>query len=289
MSLFISCIKMITTGKRGVAIVGYIDVEKGVRIFVNDLNPCKGKTVLFLHGWPSNHKMFEYQFTCLPNYGFRCIGMDIRGFGKSDTPWEGYCYDQLADDVRSVIGALNLHDITLLGFSMGGAISVRYMKRHSGYGVSKLALVSAAAPVFTKRRDYPFGLPIQEVDNIIGQTYTDRPRMISDFGKKFFASKLSNEFNNWFNGLALEASGHATAMTAISLRNEDLRKDAQRIFVPTCIFHAIHDQIVPFPSAKEMHHYIRGSTLIPFEYSGHGLFYDELDRFNYCLMKFLKM
>ena len=95
--------------------MAYIEVSKGVRIFVKDLNP-RGRPVLFLHGWPSSHRMFEYQFNQLPKCGFRCIGMDIRGFGKSDSPWKGYCYDQLADDVRSVIEAMDLHDITLLGF-----------------------------------------------------------------------------------------------------------------------------------------------------------------------------
>jgi non-heme chloroperoxidase len=267
--------------------VPYVDVEKGVKVFVEVLNPTAEKTVLFIHGWPVNHKMFEYQFDQLPKYEFRCIGMDLRGFGKSDRPWEGYSYNCLADDIRSVIKALNLKDITLLGFSMGGAIAIRYMARHAGYGVSKLALVSAAAPVFTQRPDYPYSLPIAEVNQLILQTYTDRPKMISDFGSKFFASDVSREFRNWFNGLALEASGHATAMTAISLRDEDLRNDAQEIFVPTGIFHGIYDQIVPFPNAEITHQYIRDSMLIPFTCSGHGLFYDELDRFNHWLIQFL--
>jgi non-heme chloroperoxidase len=267
--------------------VPYVEVEKGVRVFIEDLNPSAAKIVLFIHGWPANHNMFEYQFDQLPQCGFRCIGMDLRGFGKSDRPWAGYSYNRLADDIRSVIEALELENITLLGFSMGGAISIRYMARHSGYGVSKLALVSAAVPVFTQRPDYPYGLPISEVNKIIFQTYTDRPKMISDFGSKFFASNVSPEFRNWFNGLSLEASGHATAMTAISLRDEDLRTDAQQIFVPTAIFHGIYDQIVPFPSAQITHQYIRGSILIPFKFSGHGLFYDELNSFNVCLTQFL--
>ncbi|MBC8015330.1 MAG: alpha/beta hydrolase [Sporomusaceae bacterium] len=265
----------------------YIEVEEGVRVFVEDLNPCEGPTVLFIHGWPVDHRMFEYQFNHLPKYGFRCIGMDLRGFGKSDRPWQGYCYNSLADDIRSVIEALHLRDITLLGFSMGGAISVRYMARHAGYGVSKLALVSAAVPVFTQRMGYPFGLPKEEVNKIIRQTYTDRPKMISDFGEKFFAKNISRDFRTWFNGLGLEASGHATAMTAMSLRDEDLRRDLQQICVPTGIFHGVHDQIVPFSSAQQTHQYIKGSILLPFERSGHGLFYDELDKFNYCLCQFL--
>jgi pimeloyl-ACP methyl ester carboxylesterase len=34
--------------------------------------------------------MFEYQFTELPNHGYRCIGIDLRGFGDSDKPWNEY-------------------------------------------------------------------------------------------------------------------------------------------------------------------------------------------------------
>jgi len=264
----------------------YIKVEEGIRVFVEDPK-TDGKPVLFIHGWPVDHRMFEYQYNQLPQSGLRCIRMDIRGFGKSDKPWEGYCYDRLADDILAVIEALCLENITLVGFSMGGAIAIRYMARHSGRGVTKLALVSAAAPVFTHRRDYPFGIPKQEVDRIIWQTYTDRPRMISDFGEKFFASKVSHEFRQWFNGIGLEASGHATAMTAISLRDEDLREDAPQIEVPTGIFHGVHDQIVPFPSAEEMHRHIKKSVIIPFDFSGHGLFYDEMERFNCLLAEFI--
>jgi non-heme chloroperoxidase len=267
--------------------VPYIEVEKGIRIFVEDINPSAPRTILFIHGWPANHNMFEYQFNVLPAHGFRCIGMDIRGFGKSSRPWIAYSYNRLADDVCAVMKALKLRDITLLGFSVGGAIAVKYMARHFGHGVAKLVLASAAVPLFTKRPDYPYGLPVTDVNNIIAQTYTDRPKMIKEFGKKFFASNAGPAFMNWFGGLALEASGHATSSVLESLRDEDLRKDLPWITVPTWILHGVHDQIVPFPSAEVTHKCIRCSALIPFEYSGHGLFYDELEKFNSCLLEIL--
>jgi len=265
----------------------YIEVEKGVNIFIEDLNPGTGKTVLFLHGWPVNHNMFEYQYTQLPRCDFRCIGMDLRGFGNSDRPWEGYCYDRLAEDVHIVIESLDIENLILVGFSMGGAIAARYMARYSGNKVSKLALVSAAIPVFTKRPNYPFGLPKEEVNKLIYQTYTDRPKMVSEFGKTFFASNVSPAFRNWFNGLGFDASGHATAMTAIALRDEDLRQDLPKIDVPTGIFHGELDQIVPFPSALQAHRLIKKSLLFPFNRSGHGVFYDELEKFNYYFTQFL--
>jgi non-heme chloroperoxidase len=36
-----------------------------------------GKPILFLHGWPVNLKIFEYQFNHLPQMGYRCIEMDF--------------------------------------------------------------------------------------------------------------------------------------------------------------------------------------------------------------------
>jgi pimeloyl-ACP methyl ester carboxylesterase len=46
--------------------------------------------------------------------GYRCIGMDLRGFGKSDRPWTGYTYDRLSDDERAVIEALKLKEMFYL-------------------------------------------------------------------------------------------------------------------------------------------------------------------------------
>lgn len=108
----------------------YITVEKNVDIYVYDVGPRDGKPILFLHGWPLNNTVFEYQYDQLPKLGFRCIGIDLRGFGKSDKPWTGYTYDRLADDVRVVIENLRIDNITLAGHSMGGAIAIKYMARH---------------------------------------------------------------------------------------------------------------------------------------------------------------
>ncbi|RXN65812.1 alpha/beta fold hydrolase, partial [Clostridium botulinum] len=136
----------------------YIKVEPNVKIYVEDLNPEGNKTIVFLHGWPGSHKLFEYQFDQLPKMGYRCVGIDTRGFGNSDKPWTGYGYDRLSDDVRCVVEALKLHDFTLVGHSTGGAMAVRYMARHKGHGVSKLALIDAAAPSLIKRPNFPYGL-----------------------------------------------------------------------------------------------------------------------------------
>lgn len=237
----------------------YVKVEPNVKVYVEDLNPEGKKTIVFLHGWPGNHNLFEYQFNQLPKLGYRCIGIDQRGFGKSDKPYVGYDYDRLSDDVRCVVNGLKLHDFILAGHSTGGAIAIRYMSRHKGYGVSKLALFAAAAPSLIKRPNFPYGLEKEDVIKIIEGTYTDRPKMLSDFGDTFFFQHISKPFS-----------------------------DLAEINVPTLIIHGIHDKVVPFQLGKVQNQSIRNSKLLPFEFSGHASFYDQRDRFNEELVKFIE-
>lgn len=266
----------------------YIKVEPGVRIYVEDLNPEGHKTILFLHGWPANHKMFEYQFDQLPKLGYRCVGIDQRGFGNSDKPWRGYDYDTSADDIRCVVEALGLHDFTLGGHSTGGAIAVRYMARHGGYGVSKLALFAAAAPSLIQRPYFPHGLKREDVVKIIEDTHADRPQMLRGFGDMFFFQHTSQAFSDWFFQLGLEATGWSTAAVAAAWLEEELFADLGEIHVPTLILHGIHDKVCLFPLAIAQNEGIANSRLVPFKYSGHGLFYDEREKFTKELACFIE-
>ncbi len=264
-----------------------IIVEPDVSVYVTEVNPLGEKTILFLHGWPLSHKAYEYQFDQLIQCGYRCIGMDTRGFGNSDKPADGYNYDRLADDVRRVIDALQLRNITLAGHSMGGAIAIRYMSRHHGYGVSKLALFAAAAPSLTRRANFPYGLPVEAVNDLIRTTYNDRPKMLRNFGDMFLFQYVTEPLSDWFFQLGLPAAGWATAKSAITFRDETLFADLGEIRVPTLILHGIHDKVCLFPLAIAQNQGIKNSKLIPFEYSGHGLFYDERDKFNRELIQFV--
>jgi non-heme chloroperoxidase len=266
----------------------YIEVEPDVKIYVEDLNPEGCKTILFIHGWPANHKMFEYQFDQLPKMGYRCVGIDTRGFGNSDKPWKGYDYDTLADDIRCVVEALDLHDFTLGGHSTGGAIAIRYMARHKGYGVSKLALFASAAPSLIQLPNFPYGLQREDVIKIIQGTYNDRPEMLRGFGNMFFFQHVTKPFSDWFFQLGLQAAGWSTAAVATSWLEERLFSDLEKIHVPTLILHGIHDKVCLFPLAIAQNEGIRNSKLVPFKYSGHGLFYDQRDKFNKELTQFIE-
>ncbi|MBV9178922.1 MAG: alpha/beta hydrolase [Nitrososphaeraceae archaeon] len=263
--------------------------DNGVRINVEDIGSKNGKPVVFIHGWPVNHNMFEYQFTELPKHGYRCVGIDLRGFGESDKPWDSYNYDTMADDVKAVLDTLNLQDATLVGFSMGGSISIHYISRHQGAHIKKLALLGAAAPCFTKREDFPYGIDKSAVDDLIRQTYEDRPSMLRNFSEIFFANpeKLSPEFKIWNLSLGLAASSYATIQCAIELRDADLRKDLASIQVSTLILHGVNDRVCLFDLAKVMHEGIKDSRLVQIEKAGHGFYFEERKRVNSELVKFI--
>lgn len=266
----------------------YVGVEANVAVYVEDLNPQSEKAILFVHGWPANHKMFEYQFNQLSRMGYRCLGIDCRGFGLSDKPVHGYDYDRLSDDIRAVVEALQLKNITLLGHSTGGAIAVRYMARHHGHGVSKLVLCASAAPSLIQRPYFPYGLEKKAVTDIIEGTINDRPNMLRGFGDIFFFQHTTAAFSDWFFQLGLQAASWSTAAVANTwLGEESLFYDLGKINAPTLILHGIHDHVCLFPLAEAQRQGIKNAKLVPFENSGHALFWEERDKFNKEIAQFV--
>lgn len=265
----------------------WINAEPGVGIYINDINPSGKHPILFMHGWPINHKIFEYQYNELLKHDIRCIGMDVRGFGMSSKPIYGYNYDRSADDIRRVIDALELKNLTLLGHSTAGAVAIRYMARHNGHGVSKLVLCAAAAPSLIQRPNFPYGITEQAVLDIISNTEKDRPEMITQFNKMFFYKPVTESLSRWAWDLGMEAASWATIAVSYAWIAETLFADLAKVNVPTLILHGIHDQVCLFPLGVAQNEGIRGSRLVPFEESGHGLFYDQKDKFNAELMEFV--
>ena len=273
-----------------------IPVRVGDKIAINmeDWGNINNKPVLFIHGWPQNHKTFEYQFMHLSQNGYRCIGIDLRGFGRSDGSWSEYNYDIFADDIKDVIDILNITDITLVGFSMGGAIAMHYISKYFSERVSKVVFMGAAAPCFTKREGFPYGLEKSDCDRLIAQSIEDRPKMLSDFGRIFFEEKegipISQDTVRWLHQIGMEASPYATIKCLEVLRDADLRSDMMAVKdrnIPVAIFHGSHDKICPFDLAREMHKGIPQSRLVEFTESGHGLNIQEKAKTNEELMKFI--
>lgn len=262
-------------------------VDNAVNIAVYDLNPAGKETIVLVHGWPLSEKIFEYQKNLLICCDYRIITLDLRGFGNSDVPAFGYTYDDFATDLYCIIRKLKLTSFILAGFSMGGAIAIRYMGIYQGYGVNKLCLIGAAAPKYTRDIGFPYGVSVESVNELIKQASTDRPAMCREFSRRLVNLSQSSALIQWFEKISLSASGIGTISAAYALRDEDCRMDMNKIKVPTGIFHGVKDTIVPYELALLLHKEINGSRLFSFNNSGHAVFYDELQLFNTKLLDFL--
>jgi pimeloyl-ACP methyl ester carboxylesterase len=269
----------------------YIETDKNVKLYVKDYG--KGNPVILIHGWPLSNEMWEYQIDCLVQNNYRVIAYDRRGFGKSSQPYEGYDYDTLTDDLKEIIEQLQLENVTLVGFSMGGGEVVRYFSRYGGKGVTKAALISSIVPFLLQTHDNPEGRPKEKSEATAASINEDRIGFLDNFGKIFFGvniinKPLSTPLLEHYRNLCAAASPRATLQCAESLNYTDFRDELQTIKVPTLIIHGNDDKNVPIEvSSEKTAKAIKNNTFIVYEGAPHGLFYTEKDKLNKDLLEFL--
>lgn len=253
----------------------------------------QGKPVVFIHGWPLNGAMWEYQITQLPQQGMRCITYDRRGFGRSDKDAKAYDYNTLAGDLKSLLDELNLQDVTLVGFSMGGGEIAKYFSLYGGAKVSKVVLISAVVPYMLETETNPDGVPQEEFDKMAKGMIDDRPAFMESFGKDFFGVSFTNHpvssaflANNLIE--VMKASPIATLECAKAFSSTDFRQDVIKINVPTLIIHGDADKIVPIkPTSEESAKLIDGAKYLVYEGAPHGLWYTNKEQLNQDLIDFI--
>lgn len=269
----------------------YIETAPGVKLYVKDYG--EGKPVVLIHGWPLSNEMWEYQIDALVQNNFRVITYDRRGFGKSSQPWDGYDYDTLTDDLKSIIDQLDLKEVTLVGFSMGGGEVVRYFSRHGGKRVSKAVLISSVTPFQLKTDSNPDGVPQEKYDGMAEQIKQDRIGFLDSFGKTFFgvsfiSKPISTALLDYYRMLCSFASPRATLACAQSFSTTDFRREMASVNVPTLIIHGDEDKTVPIEITSEIAtKLIPDNKFIVYEGAPHGLFYIEKDKLNSDLIQFL--
>jgi len=263
-----------------------------IKLFYQDLGT--GNPVVLIHGWPLSHEMWDYQLAELPAHGLRVIAYDRRGFGKSTQTWDGYDYDTLAADLKAVLDELDLQNVTLVGFSMGGGEVARYMSRYGGARVSKVAFVSAVTPYLLKTDDNPDGVDQSVFDEITENLQKDRADFLQTFGKQFYGVSLlskpvSQAHLDGDFARAYVASHKATLECANSFATTDFRNDLTQIHVPALIIHGDADKTVPIESSGELTaNALPSAQYLVYDGAPHGLFVTEKDRLNEDLLAFIQ-
>jgi non-heme chloroperoxidase len=267
-----------------------VKLRDGTELYYKDWG--NGKPVLFSHGWPLSADMWDAQMLFLAERGYRTVAFDRRGFGRSSQPWTGYDYDTFADDIAELIKHLDLKDVTLVGFSMGGGDIARYVARHGSTRVSKFVLLSCVTPLFVKTADHD-GVDKSVFDGIKAGLVKDRPQFLDDFNPLFYGTnhdmKVSQGVFKQTLQIALQASLKATLDCVTAFSETDFRPDMAKIDVPTLVVHGEDDQVVPFPyTGKLAAEMITGAKLKTYSGAPHATTTTHADQVNADLLAFLK-
>jgi non-heme chloroperoxidase len=254
-----------------------------------------GRPVVLIHGWPLSGRSWERQVPALVEEGYRVITYDRRGFGASSQPWEGYDYDTLAADLHALLEHLDLTDVTLVGFSMGGGEVARYIGRYVNDRIAKAVFAAAVPPYLLKADDNPDGgLDEAAVNGFHEGIRSDRVAFVDQFVTNFFAvggrtDLVSDQLRAYNAAIAAGASAKGTLDCTTAFSTTDFREDLTKFTIPTLVIHGDSDAIVPFEvSGRRTAEAIEGSKLVLVKDAPHGLNVTHADTFNAELLAFLR-
>ncbi len=273
--------------------MGTITTKDGTQIFYKDWGA--GAPVVLSHGWPLNSDMWEDQMRFLGSRGYRCVAHDRRGHGRSSQPWTGNDMDTYADDLSTLIEALDLTRATLVGFSAGGGEVARYVGRHGTRRVARVVLIGAVTPLMLKTEANPDGLPMEVFDGIRAAASADRSQQYKDlasgpfFGANRPGARVSQGMMDsfWHQGMH---AGQANTYDCIKAFSEtDFTEDLKQIDVPTLVIHGDDDQMVPIAaSGLRTAALIRNTQLKVYADAPHGLASTHKEQLNADLLAFLQ-
>ncbi|GIF47210.1 non-heme chloroperoxidase [Asanoa ferruginea] len=271
----------------------FVTTTDGAQIFYKDWGA--GRPVVLSHGWPLNSDSWEAQALFLSSNGYRVIAHDRRGHGRSTQTWHGNEMDTYADDLATLVDALNLREATLVGFSTGGGEVARYIGRHGTGRVAQAVLVSAVPPFMLRTADNPNGVPIGVFDAIRAGSVADRSQTYRDladgpfFGHNRPGANISQGIRDAF-WLQSMAAGHRNAYESIAAFSAtDFRADLAAFDMPTLVIHGDDDQVVPFEvGGMASAALVKNANLIVYPGAPHGITDTHKEQLGADLLAFLK-
>jgi len=208
-----------------------------------------GRPVVLLAGWPFDARSWEPQLHPLLAAGYRVVSIDRRGFGRSSAPITGYDFDTLSADVDVLLQKLDLHDVTLVGFSLGTGEVARYIGRFGTSRIRSAVLIESLTPTFAQSDDNPKGVDEAGVKGVQQAIVDDRFAWLTGMMGNFLnlddyqGTRVSEDTVRAMWSAGAEASPYAT-WACPQMWLEDFHSDLERFDVPTLIVHGTADRIL---------------------------------------------
>jgi pimeloyl-ACP methyl ester carboxylesterase len=253
-----------------------------------------GAPVVLLHGWPLDSRSWEPQLHPLLEAGKRVILYDRRGFGRSTHATTGYDFDTLAGDLHAVMTALDLHDATVVGFSLGTGELARYAGTYGTERLKGCVFIESLAPSFAKSAENPWGVDPAGVEGVQQAILADRFKWLTgltgDFLNldEYLGTRVSEETVRALWNAGSEASPIATWACPPGWL-EDFSADIARIDVPTLILHGTADRILPIDGqGRRLHAALPDARYVEIEGGPHVMCVTHAEEVNRELVAFLR-
>ena len=251
-------------------------------------NTSAEKTIVLVHGLNGEAlRDWQYQISNLAEQ-YHVLTFDLPGFGDSDKDVANYSPRQYAKFIHFIVEQYAHGNITLVGHSMGGAISLRYSEMYP-QTVEKLVLVDVAGVL------HRLAYSRQLMKGWLKSKMSDDSRVVS------FADRMANKFlskvepvvgpvSRFMDDYVIKSDlidvGSST-ISAVTLVHEDLTDALTSLKMPTLIIWGENDSIAPMRTAKVLKKYLPEAELKVIKNAAHVPMIDEHVKFNKILQKFL--
>lgn len=222
--------------------MSYFTLSNGEQLYYEDTE--KGEqTIVMLHGWSSSHEVYEPVVPAISKKA-RVVIYDHRGHGNSKEAVSEYItLDTLARDLDELIRGLDLHDITLLGWSMGAATAMKYMET---YGCGALRQVVLCDMTPKQMNDESWNLGLYQGKYTMEDMEKDSWKEFCDLYQTFVVgaipklSKVPPFLLKRPLQKQLEACDEGALISlSASMKTGDFREAVEKITVPVFYFYAV--------------------------------------------------
>ena len=225
----------------------------------------KNTPILFIHGFPFDHYMWDEQVEKFKN-NYYCVTYDVRGLGSSPVGDGQYTLESFVDDLENIIDNLNLCKPILCGLSMGGYISLRAVERMEKK-LGGLILCDTKSHADNNEGKINRAKGINQINDVGTEKFIEQfiANCFADGFKRTRKKEYETIINRSKKYNALGVKGCLLAMAG----RTDTTPYLQRISIPTLVICGEEDKLTPPGVMKSMSEKIKHSKFVAIEGAGH--------------------
>ena len=261
-----------------------VEVADGTTLNVHDIG--SGRPVVLLHGWALSGEIWDRQVTTLLGAGRRVVTVDLRGHGQSDRPAGGYDVATLAADIATVLDTLDLSEVDLVGWSLGGLAAFRVAARHAER-IARLVLIGSCGVAAARQPGFPFGHFSEELNH---QLYTrelhdrlaSRESLITDSLR--FESGSPQRVLDWLIAMSHQTPSWAAEAALHTLQETDQTAEIPLVQVPVVQIIGERDPVLTMRGADWVVAELAHARQVRLEKAGHFPMLETPDEFDAALL-----